>query len=121
MDSRPQFQPITEDDIAHFLANTPGFFERHAGLLASVQLTSPHSHRAISLQERQAELLRRKIRDLELRAAGMLRLGHDNGAIAERLLEAMARGLWQEPGDQRALIQQQLLALEQRLEGSDHD
>lgn len=86
MDSRPQFQPITEDDIAHFLANTPGFFERHAGLLASVQLTSPHSHRAISLQERQAELLRRKIRDLELRAAGMLRLGHDNGAIAERLL-----------------------------------
>ena len=42
-------------------------------------------------------------------------------AIAERLLEAMARGLWQEPGDQRALIQQQLLALEQRLEGSDHD
>ena len=40
MDSRaqPQPQPVTEDDIAHFLANTPGFFERYAGLLASVQL-----------------------------------------------------------------------------------
>ncbi len=86
MDSRPQFQPITEDDIAYFLVDTPGFFERHAGLLASVQLGSPHAGRAISLQERQVELLRRKIHDLELRVAGMLRLGQENVAIADRLL-----------------------------------
>lgn len=88
MDSRAQFQPqpITEDDIAHFLANTPGFFERYAGLLASVQLGSPHSGRAISLQERQVELLRRKIHDLELRLAAMLRLGRDNVGIADKLL-----------------------------------
>ncbi|MFM6985258.1 MAG: DUF484 family protein [Hydrogenophaga sp.] len=77
--------PITEDDIAHYLANTPDFFERHAGLLAAVQLTSPHSHRAISLQERQAELLREKIRGLELKAAEMIRHGHENTAIADRL------------------------------------
>lgn len=86
MDSSPQFQPITEDDIAQFLANTPGFFERYAGLLASVQLGSPHGGRAISLQERQVELLRRKIHDLELRLAAMLRLGRDNVAIADKLL-----------------------------------
>lgn len=86
MDSRAQFQPITEDDIAQFLANTPGFFERYAGLLASVQLGSPHGGRAISLQERQVELLRRKIHDLELRLAAMLRLGRDNVAIADKLL-----------------------------------
>lgn len=88
MDSRAQFQPqpITEDDIAHFLATTPGFFERYAGLLASVQLGSPHSGRAISLQERQVELLRRKIHYLELRLAAMLRLGRDNVGIADKLL-----------------------------------
>ena len=86
MDSRAQPQPVTEDDIAHFLANTPGFFERYAGLLASVQLGSPHSGRAISLQERQVELLRRKIHDLELRLAAMLRLGRDNVGIADKLL-----------------------------------
>ena len=86
MDSRTQFQPITEDDIAQFLANTPGFFERYAGLLASVQLGSPHGGRAISLQERQVELLRRKIHDLELRLAAMLRLGRDNVLIADKLL-----------------------------------
>jgi uncharacterized protein YigA (DUF484 family) len=32
--------PITEDDIAQFLTQTPGFFERHAEVLASVQITS---------------------------------------------------------------------------------
>ena len=42
--------PITEDDIANYLANTPDFFQRHAELLASVQLNSPHGNRAVSLQ-----------------------------------------------------------------------
>jgi uncharacterized protein YigA (DUF484 family) len=27
--------PITEDDIANYLANTPDFFQRHAQMLAS--------------------------------------------------------------------------------------
>jgi uncharacterized protein YigA (DUF484 family) len=34
--------PITEDDIANFLVNTPDFFERHAQLLSSVRFVSPH-------------------------------------------------------------------------------
>lgn len=77
--------PITEDDIADYLANTPDFFERHAELLASVQLTSPHGKRAVSLQERQAEMLRDKIRGLELKAAGMIRHGKENTVTASRL------------------------------------
>jgi uncharacterized protein YigA (DUF484 family) len=81
----PTIPPITEDDIANYLANTPDFFERHASLLATVQLTSPHSHRAVSLQERQAEMLREKIKALELKAAGMIRHGQENTAIADRL------------------------------------
>jgi uncharacterized protein YigA (DUF484 family) len=78
-------QGITEDDIAHFLANTPGFFERHAELLASIQLTSPHGHRAVSLQERQMEMLREKIRGLEMRLMEMIRHGQENMAIADKL------------------------------------
>ena len=77
--------PITEDDIAQFLLNTPDFFERHAELLASVQLTSPHAGRAVSLPERQAELLREKIRHLELKAAEMIRHGQENLVIADKL------------------------------------
>lgn len=77
--------PITEDDIAHFLYNTPDFFARHAELLSAVQLTSPHSHRAVSLQERQAELLRDKIKQLELKMAELIRNGRDNGRLDQRL------------------------------------
>lgn len=78
-------QGITENDIAEFLLQTPGFFERHAEVLASVQLTSPHGNRAVSLQERQMEMLREKIRGLELRIVEMIRHGQDNLAIADRL------------------------------------
>jgi uncharacterized protein YigA (DUF484 family) len=77
--------PITEDDIANYLANTPDFFERHAQLLAAVQLTSPHGNRAVSLQERQAEMLREKIKVLEHRVMDMVRYGNENVVIADRL------------------------------------
>jgi uncharacterized protein YigA (DUF484 family) len=78
-------QGITEADIANYLANTPGFFERQAELLASIQLTSPHGQRAVSLQERQMEMLRDKIKGLEHRIIEMIRHGQDNMAIADRL------------------------------------
>lgn len=78
-------QGITEDEIANYLVHTPGFFERNAALLASIQLTSPHGQRAVSLQERQMEMLRDKIRGLEKRIMDMIRHSQDNEAIAERL------------------------------------
>jgi len=78
--------PITEDDIANYLANTPDFFERHAELLAAVQLTSPHSQRAVSLQERQASLLREKIRMLEQRIMDMIRNVNENMVLSDKLL-----------------------------------
>jgi uncharacterized protein YigA (DUF484 family) len=78
-------QGITETDIANYLANSPGFFERHAELLASVQLTSPHGQRAISLQERQMEMLRDKLKRLEQKLIEQIRHGQDNTAVADRL------------------------------------
>ena len=78
-------QGITENDIAEYQANTPGFFERHAEMLASIQLTSPHGQRAVSLQERQMEMLRERIKGLEKKIVEMIRNGQDNVAIAERL------------------------------------
>ena len=78
--------PITEADIAEFLVQTPDFFERHADLLGAVQLTSPHGGRAVSLQERQAEMLREKIKLLEQRLMEMMRHGNENMLIADRLL-----------------------------------
>ena len=81
----PTEHPITEDDIANFLANTPDFFERHAELLATVQLSSGHGARAVSLQERQAGMLREKIKGLETRVVDMIRHGQDNEVIAGKM------------------------------------
>lgn len=78
--------PITEDDIANYLVMTPGFFERHAELLASVHLNSPHSNRAVSLQERQAQMLREKIKGLEHRVMDMIRNGNENVILSDKLL-----------------------------------
>jgi uncharacterized protein len=78
-------QGITEADIAQYLANNPAFFERHAELLATVQLSSPHGQRAVSLQERQMQMLRERVKGLEQRIMEMIRHSQENVAIADRL------------------------------------
>ncbi|HVL10594.1 MAG TPA: DUF484 family protein [Burkholderiaceae bacterium] len=76
---------MNAQDVAHYLQSNPDFFETHAELLASIQLTSPHSHRAVSLQERQMEILREKNKGLELRLADLMRFGHENDRTQQRL------------------------------------
>ena len=78
-------QGITEADIAEYLAHNPAFFERQAELLSSIQLRSPHGNRAVSLQERQMEMLRERIKGLELKIVEMIRNGQENVSISDRL------------------------------------
>jgi uncharacterized protein YigA (DUF484 family) len=81
-----QPKTLTEEDIAEFLIHTPDFFERHADLFGAVRLASPHGGRAVSLQERQAEMLRDKIKVLEQRLMEMMRHGNENLLITDKLL-----------------------------------
>ena len=85
MNKTGSIQGITEDDIANYLANTPGFFERHAELLGAVQLGNPHGGRAVSLQERQMDMLRDKVKGMEMAIIEMIRHGQENMAIADKL------------------------------------
>lgn len=85
MTQQHSMNPITEDDIANFLLHTPDFFVRHAEVLAQVRISSPHGQRAVSLQERQADMLREKIRALETRLMEMIRNGNDNLILSDRL------------------------------------
>jgi len=104
--------PITEDDIANYLANTPDFFLRHAELLAAVQLNSPHGQRAVSLQERQAEMLREKIKLLEQRIMEMLRNGNDNVILSNKILRWAGNLL--QGSDVRQLPRQLAIDIEQQ-------
>ena len=103
-------QGITEQDIANYLANNPAFFERHAELLSSIQLTSPHGQRAVSLQERQMEMLRDKIKGLEGKIIEMIRHGQENVAIADRLHRwTRALMLTASPGDLPGVLTRELM------------
>ena len=85
MTPQQDIPPITEDDIANYLSTNPEFFERHAETLATVQLQSQHGKRAVSLAERQAEMLREKIKSLEGRIMEMVRHANENVMIADKM------------------------------------
>lgn len=104
--------PITEDDIVNFLVTSPDFFERHADVLSVVTLGSPHGSRAVSLQERQAMMLREKIKALEQRMVEMVRNAHENAQIADKLEQWACTLLRaEEPADLPALLTGQLSQL----------
>jgi len=70
--------------VAQYLIDHPQFFEEQAGLLGEVKLSSPLTGRAVSLQERQMEVMRDKYRALELRLSELSRRAEENAGIANR-------------------------------------
>lgn len=74
---------LNEADLADYLMQTPEFFTRHADVLHAVQFSNPHGGRAISLQERQAEVMRDRIRSLEAQLLELKRNAHNNQTIQD--------------------------------------
>lgn len=75
---------LDSNAVADFLSDNPHFFEEHSELLAKVKLTSPVAGRAVSLQERQMEVLRERIKSHELRLAELLRIAQENDTITQK-------------------------------------
>ncbi|HWX11474.1 MAG TPA: DUF484 family protein [Trinickia sp.] len=75
---------MNEREIAEYLLANPEFFSQHAELLAAVRLANPHGKSAVSLQERQIDMLREKNKLLERRLAELLRYGHENDSISAK-------------------------------------
>lgn len=71
--------------VAAFLAQHPTFFQDYPELLTSIRLDTPLGGRTVSLQERQMEVLREKIKVLELRLAELMRMGQENDAISDKM------------------------------------
>ena len=78
--------PLTERAIAEYLMQNQGFFQRNPELLTDLHLGSAHGQRVVSLHERQAEMLREKIKVLEQRLIDMIRHGSENSVTTNRLL-----------------------------------
>ncbi len=82
--SEPQWNEI---DVARYLRETPGFFDRHAELLAELKISDPQRGAAVSLIERQAQLLRERNKALEAKLANLIRIGHDNDRLLRNLID----------------------------------
>lgn len=100
-----QDQVEQESLVAEWLKATPGFFERHANLLAEIQLKNPHGDRAISLQERQLSVLREQNQALNQRLSAMLNFGSQNDKT-QGLMIAWLKSLLlaKSPSDVREVI-----------------
>ena len=78
---------LDSNAVVDFLSDNPHFFEEHSELLSRVKLTSPVAGRAVSLQERQMEVLREKIKGMELRLSELLRIAQENDGITQKFFE----------------------------------
>ncbi len=78
---------MSDDEVVRHLRAHPDFFVRHADLFTELHLPDPHQGHAVSLVERQASLLRERVKGLESRLSELLRIGRDNDALARHLVD----------------------------------
>lgn len=81
--ARPE-ATLSEQDVAAYLQATPDFFQRHGELLATLRL--PHaSGGAVSLVERQIEVMREKTQAADARLAELVSIARSNEQLAVKI------------------------------------
>lgn len=80
----PLSEPGTEQ-VAEFLDAHPEFFETHAELVSRLRIPHPTSGEAISLIEKQVEILRSQNRQLERRLVDLIEVARLNEASVEKI------------------------------------
>lgn len=73
-----------EETVAGYLTSHPEFFEAHAELLTKLKVPHP-TGTAVSLIERQVEVLRQQHRQLERKLVDLVEVARANDALIERI------------------------------------
>ncbi|WP_417068846.1 DUF484 family protein [Niveibacterium terrae] len=76
---------MTEQDVSAWLLAHPEFFNEQPELLSRISVPHPDTGQAISLTERQLQLLREKLQRLQEKTAELVRFGEENDVIGERV------------------------------------
>jgi uncharacterized protein YigA (DUF484 family) len=74
-----------EEAVARFLEQTPGYFDRHPELLTSLRLSHATDGRAVSLIERQVQVLRDQQTSLQRQLRELVGIARDNDVVTARL------------------------------------
>lgn len=75
---------VTQDQVGQYLREHPDFFLHQNELLLQLNLPGFHDGQAVSLAERQMQVMREKAAKLEGRLHELIRYAEDNEAIAEK-------------------------------------
>lgn len=73
-----------EDSVTDYLVQHPEFFESHMEVLAKLKVPHPTGH-AVSLIERQVEVLRQQHRQMERKLVDLIEVARGNDALIERI------------------------------------
>lgn len=76
---------LIDEEVATFLREHPQFLVQRPDLLTSLTLAHPTGGKAVSLIERQIDLMREKNRALEYKLTTLVRTAQENEAIANKL------------------------------------
>ncbi len=76
---------LDESSVAEYLSATPEFFERHTSLLNKLRLPHMRDAGAISLVERQVEVLRERNQLLESKLKELMEVARANDTLADRI------------------------------------
>lgn len=76
---------LSEEAVAYYLETHPEFFERHSALLTSMSLSHLNSGSAVSLIEKQVELLRERNHKIERKLADYVETARGNDVLAEKI------------------------------------
>jgi uncharacterized protein YigA (DUF484 family) len=77
---------VDDESVAvRFLSEAPDFFDRHPDILAKLTVTHPESGDAVSLIERQVDVLRNRVAELETKFQQMVATARVNEDLQERM------------------------------------
>lgn len=74
---------VSEKDVVEFLQKHPNFFDSHINLLAELRLPHPTGN-AVSLIERQVNILRESNKKLEQKLNNLIQIARDNDRLNSR-------------------------------------
>jgi uncharacterized protein YigA (DUF484 family) len=80
-----EYPDVSEDSIAEYLRSHPDFFERNLSLLSGLRLPHRTTGGAISLVERQLDVLRQRNQALEAKLGELVDVARTNDRLAARI------------------------------------
>lgn len=84
-------QAIDSQTVVQYLLEHPDFFEHHADILPELKLSSPVIGKAISLHERQIEVLRSRNKAQELKLSSLVHNARENRQLMDKILDWACR------------------------------